>query len=90
MCLWKKPQIFPAEGLELVLPVNLITIESVPGGSALTGTGLMRKDSDNVFVYYLSTGLFTGLFIQLQLSIFLPCYIEQRALEQIIKQCAAM
>lgn len=88
MCLWKKPQIFPAEGLELVLPVNLITIESVPGGSALTGTGLMRKDSDNVFVYYLST----GLFIQLQLSIFLPCYIEQRALEQIISvlQCETM
>lgn len=86
MCLWKKPQIFPAEGLKFVLPANLITIESVPGGSTLTGTGLMRKDSDNVFLCYLSTGLCSPL----QLSIFLPCYIEQRALEQIIKQCAAM
>lgn len=86
MCLWKKPQTFPAEGLELVLPANLITIGSVPGGSALTGTGLMRKDSNNVFVYYLSTGLCGPL----QLTIFLPCYIEQRALQQIIKQCVAI
>lgn len=33
----KKPQLFPAEGLETVLSMNLIATGSVPGGSALTG-----------------------------------------------------
>lgn len=33
----KKSELFTVEGLETVLPMNLIATGSVPGGSALTG-----------------------------------------------------
>lgn len=42
----KKPQPFLAEGLETVLPMNLIATGSVPGGSALTG--IVKKISRKI------------------------------------------